>query len=401
NADASEIRKAYRRLSLVLHPDKNDAPDAEIKFRQLVAVYDVLKDANKRSRYDEVLKNGLPDWRQAVYYYRRVRKMGLVEMSVILFILITIGQYIVSWAAYLERKYTAEQFLNMKLKKLQKKQRKGKYDGPALPETIILDIPTPSIWNTLPFQLPRWVFWFFVVFCPTSVTMVKAYWAEQKQRKEQELLEQSKRNADMDSKSTRSIGSCRAFTLPEVTSEESESLEAIVDQTANTDEPPEESKPPPLVSGGLWTDDDLVELVRLVKKFPPGTPSRWEKVASAMGRSVAEVTHMAKKVKEDGYRVVSSGPAEPEPVKPSKVKTRATDVDNNQDWSQVQQKALEAALIKFPKGASTDRWDKIAKCVPGKTKEDCMQRYKQLVEMLKKKKANGEMAPQMCDEKTT
>jgi hypothetical protein len=31
----------------------------------------------------------------------------------------------------------------MKLKKLQKKQKKGKYDGPALPETIILDIPTP------------------------------------------------------------------------------------------------------------------------------------------------------------------------------------------------------------------------------------------------------------------
>lgn len=31
----------------------------------------------------------------------------------------------------------------MKLKKLQKKQKKGKYDGPVLPETIVLDIPTP------------------------------------------------------------------------------------------------------------------------------------------------------------------------------------------------------------------------------------------------------------------
>jgi preprotein translocase subunit Sec63 len=36
NADASEIRRAYRRLSLVLHPDKNDAPDAEVKFRQVI-----------------------------------------------------------------------------------------------------------------------------------------------------------------------------------------------------------------------------------------------------------------------------------------------------------------------------------------------------------------------------
>jgi DnaJ family protein C protein 1 len=58
-------------------------------------------------RYNEVLKNGLPDWRQAVYYYRRVRKMGLAEMSVILFVLVTVGQYVVSWAAYFEKKYTA------------------------------------------------------------------------------------------------------------------------------------------------------------------------------------------------------------------------------------------------------------------------------------------------------
>ena len=31
----------------------------------------------------------------------------------------------------------------MRLKKVHKKQKKGKYDGPALPETIFLDIPTP------------------------------------------------------------------------------------------------------------------------------------------------------------------------------------------------------------------------------------------------------------------
>jgi len=72
-----------------------------------VGVYDVLRDAKRRMHYNEVLKNGLPDWRQAVYYYRRVRKMGLAEMSVILFVLVTVGQYIVSWAAYFEKKYTA------------------------------------------------------------------------------------------------------------------------------------------------------------------------------------------------------------------------------------------------------------------------------------------------------
>lgn len=58
-------------------------------------------------RYNEVLKNGLPNWRSAVYYYRHVRKMGLAEGSIILFIIITFGQYAVGWAAYAEKRYTA------------------------------------------------------------------------------------------------------------------------------------------------------------------------------------------------------------------------------------------------------------------------------------------------------
>lgn len=50
------------------------------------------------------------------------------------------------------------------------------------------------------------------------------------------------------------------------------------------------------VSGGLWTDDDILELIKLVKKYPGGTTDRWEKIADAMNRTVHEVTHMAKKV---------------------------------------------------------------------------------------------------------
>lgn len=52
----------------------------------------------------------------------------------------------------------------------------------------------------------------------------------------------------------------------------------------------------PKISGGLWTDDDILELIKLVKKFPGGTTDRWEKIADLMNRTVAEVTHMAKKV---------------------------------------------------------------------------------------------------------
>lgn len=39
-----------------------------------------------------------------------------------------------------------------------------------------------------------------------------------------------------------------------------------------------------------------------MKKYPTGTPERWEKIADALNRSVAEVTHFAKKVKENAFR---------------------------------------------------------------------------------------------------
>lgn len=58
-------------------------------------------------RYDKVLSDGLPNWKSAVYYYRHYHKMGLLEMSVLLFVILTVGQYIVSWAVYAEKKYTA------------------------------------------------------------------------------------------------------------------------------------------------------------------------------------------------------------------------------------------------------------------------------------------------------
>ena len=57
------------------------------------------------SRYDIILRDGLPDWRQPVFYYRRVRKMGLIEFVLLIFLILTIGHYIVAWSIYLEKKF--------------------------------------------------------------------------------------------------------------------------------------------------------------------------------------------------------------------------------------------------------------------------------------------------------
>lgn len=98
-------------------------------------------------------------------------------MSVILFFIITIGQYIVAWAAYIEKKFTTvwsllqfifkiipnfsiffiqEQILGEKIKKMQKKNKTN-----VDIDDILAKIPSPSVKNTLPFQIPVLIYTLF------------------------------------------------------------------------------------------------------------------------------------------------------------------------------------------------------------------------------------------------
>jgi molecular chaperone DnaJ len=52
DASQDEIKRAYRRLARELHPDVNSSPDAEERFKEVSAAYDVLSDADKRRIHD-------------------------------------------------------------------------------------------------------------------------------------------------------------------------------------------------------------------------------------------------------------------------------------------------------------------------------------------------------------
>ncbi|MEN9839366.1 MAG: hypothetical protein RL177_845, partial [Bacteroidota bacterium] len=59
DASAEDIKRAYRKKAMELHPDRNKAPDAETKFKEAAEAFDVLKDPDKKARYDRFGHQGL------------------------------------------------------------------------------------------------------------------------------------------------------------------------------------------------------------------------------------------------------------------------------------------------------------------------------------------------------
>uniref|UniRef100_A0A671MJD7 DnaJ homolog subfamily C member 1-like n=1 Tax=Sinocyclocheilus anshuiensis TaxID=1608454 RepID=A0A671MJD7_9TELE len=371
DASSSEIRKAYRKLSLTLHPDKNKDENAENQFRQLVAIYEVLKDEERRQRYDDILVNGLPDWRQPVFYYRRVRKMSNGELGFLLFLILTVGHYAVIWSIYLEKQL--DELLS------RKKREKKKKQSSKMTDEIKSLVKKPKV--EFPVYEPN-----------TNAAFVPVY-------------------------------------------DQGTSIDDIEDQMDYWLEDKKQQK----TKTQEWTEEDLSQLSRCMAKFPGGMPGWWEKIAHELGRSVTEVNlavtvpdslmtqreepleqqledsaepagaedseskALRRRTKKSAAGSAGTGEAEermkgrrqrdfdPTAVdddsedekKPSASKEKPSAAEDV--WTQNQQKLLELALQQFPCG-TTERWDKIAKVVPGKTKEECMSRYKLLTELIQKRK---------------
>src|SRR3954454_21065496 len=61
-ADGEEIKRAYRRLAMKYHPDRNQGEsksEAELKFKECAEAYEILADPAKRQRYDQFGHQGV------------------------------------------------------------------------------------------------------------------------------------------------------------------------------------------------------------------------------------------------------------------------------------------------------------------------------------------------------
>jgi preprotein translocase subunit Sec63 len=56
--DVTEVKRAYRRLAMQYHPDKNKDPSAADQFKTIAHAYETLSDPDKRAHYDRFGKSG-------------------------------------------------------------------------------------------------------------------------------------------------------------------------------------------------------------------------------------------------------------------------------------------------------------------------------------------------------
>ncbi|XP_007025982.2 PREDICTED: chaperone protein dnaJ 50 [Theobroma cacao] len=102
NANVSEIKKAYYKLSLKYHPDKNPDPDSRKLFVKIANAYEILKDEATREQYDYAIAHPEEVFYNTARYYRAYygHKTDPRAVLVGLLLILSAFQYLNRWTRY-------------------------------------------------------------------------------------------------------------------------------------------------------------------------------------------------------------------------------------------------------------------------------------------------------------
>lgn len=153
----------------------------------------------------------------------------------------------------------------------------------------------------------------------------------------------------------------------------------------------------------IWTAEEELMLQKAIVRYPPGAGKRWQKIADMINtvgdKTTKEVIRRAKErsyKKETGTsasfdqykKAVGRKKETLERTKPNDPSSHGWELESRiqgqekkkapvtLEWTADQQFQFEQALKTVPKGS--DRWNKIAEAVEGKTKKDCVRRFKEI-----------------------
>ncbi|KAJ8549708.1 hypothetical protein K7X08_033415 [Anisodus acutangulus] len=102
NANSSELKKAYYKLSLKHHPDKNPDPESKKLFVKIANAYEILKDEATREQYDYALAHPEEFFYNTARYYHAYygHKTDTRAVLVGLLLILSLFQYLNQWTRY-------------------------------------------------------------------------------------------------------------------------------------------------------------------------------------------------------------------------------------------------------------------------------------------------------------
>ena len=150
----------------------------------------------------------------------------------------------------------------------------------------------------------------------------------------------------------------------------------------------------------IWTKEEMFLLQKGVKKYPAGTKKRWDKIKEIVKTKnedeIIQMTHYLlanPNIKIEGdinlkelLKKEKNANVKNDTKEEKKEDKKEEKKSSEMNWTAEEQKLLEEALKKYPSSLpANERWTNISKHV-GKTKRQCVDRYKYLASLIKKNK---------------